>query len=421
MIRIGTPFITQEGGRAYLKAKVTITEDTAAAYVKNITPRRSFCVWLTDEDYPPASWDSDGTLWFDVPLEYSRYLCTERSNSFVIALLWYAIVSGSDIEFESPMSKRLYDGITTMLMPELAKAGFAPVALVGPVTNEPVWCEGGVVAGMSGGVDSTYTLKCYTSDSVPEDIRLTHLCHYTCGYLFKPGEVGRGVDALYDSEDKIEDIVLDRARQVAQAKGLPLVDSNSNIDRDFYRGGYIYMGMYRYLASTLALEHLYKLYISSSSGHVNDQVEVSLFAPTQHYEGLLCSSLQTETFRYMSSDNDSRIRKLKAVADDEVFQKTASVCFATGPNGENCGECYGCWKTMVPLDVIGKLDKFDSIFDLDKYYANREEIFRDLITFARRPEASSARETVKQVMDEIDAGNSGKAGELFKKVYEAES
>ena len=53
---------------------------------------------------------------------------------------------------------------------------------------------------------------------------------------------------------------------------------------------------------------------------------------------------------------------------------------------------------MIPLDIIGKLDRFSESFDLEKYYANRREIFRDLIEFSKRPEAYSARASVRQII-----------------------
>ncbi len=418
MIHIGKPYVTEEGSRAFLKAPVTVSPETACAYTQNILNQRRFCVWLTDEDYPPVAWNKDGTLWFDVPAQYSKYLCKERSNAFVVALFWYAVVSGSDIEFEAPISKRLYDGLTAMLLPALNKSGFPAIRLTGPKTEEPVWCDGSVVAGMSAGVDSNYTLKCYSGENVPEDIRLTHLCHYTCCNLFKPYEIAKGKDALYRQEGSIEEIILNRAKKVAEVYKIPLIDTNTNLDIDYYRGGVIYMAMYRYLSCTLALEHLYKTYISSSSGHGTDKTdEVSLFVPTQHYEGLLSYSLRTETFQYIASDNDSRITKLKALADNEIFQKTVSVCFQTGKNGENCGECYGCMKTMIPLDIMGKLDGFRESFELEHYYSNRERIYRSLIDFSKRPEASSARQTVSQIRQLCEKEHSSGA-ELFKKILE---
>lgn len=416
VIHIGEPYITEETDRTCLRAKVSISDDTAAAYVRAITPERYRSVFLIDEDYPPAAWKDDGTLWFDVPPEYGRYLCAERSNAFVVALFWYAMVTGSDIEFEAPVSKRLYDGITRELMPELEKNGFAPVALRGPVTSEPVWCEGGVVTGMSGGVDSFYTLKCHGSDSAAEGKRLTHLSHYTCSYLFKPGDMDKGLKAMYEDEDETEDAILERIKDIAARKGYPLVITNTNLDRDYYRGGYVFMAMYRYLACTLALEHLYSLYISSSSGHGSGLLEVSLFAPTQHYEDVLCRSLRTETFRYMSSDNQIRTEKLRAIADDDLFRKYATVCFDPGRNGENCGVCYGCLKTIISLDLLGKLDGFEKSFDLEKYRRDRWELFRFLVGFSKRPEAESARNTVCQLLD-LAKKEKNEAGDMFIRAY----
>ena len=130
--------------------------------------------------------------------------------------------------------------------------------------------------------------------------------------------------------------------------------------------------MYRLLACTLAMERLYGTYISSSSGHGSSILAVSLTVPTQHYEGLLCDCCQTETLHYVTSDNASRPEKLEALADDKDVQKYVAVCYDAGPHGENCGECYACMKTMIPLDIMGKLDRFGESFDLEKYNAERE-------------------------------------------------
>ena len=53
-----------------------------------------------------------------------------------------------------------------------------------------------------------------------------------------------------------------------------------------------------------------------------------------------------------------------------------------------------------------KLNQFDKTFDTAKYYANRQDVFRNLIRFSKRPEASAARESVKQFMKlSIEADN----------------
>jgi len=56
------------------------------------------------------------------------------------------------------------------------------------------------------------------------------------------------------------------------------------------------------------------------------------------------------------------------------------------------------------------------VFLIDDYYANRSEVFRSLIEFSKRPEASSARETVRQIV-ELASSESSEAGNEFLRVY----
>ena len=411
MIHIGRPFKTIEGDRAYLRAEVSITEDTSERYF-DLTGELKNTVWLTAVDYPPAYWKENGTMWFSVPTEYRKYLCSERSDAFVIACLWYAMVTGSDISFEAPLSASLFEGLTGKLLPSLAGDGFRQISLCGSVSDEPIWHEDGVVAGMSCGVDSLYTLACYGGNGAPEGLRLTHLVYYDGNYLFTRKEPPYDLDEIYRKASIPHARFAAHASIIAKHHGLPFIFVQHNMDRDFYRGGRIYSSMYRFLACTLALEHLYGTYISSSSGH-EDNVEVSLFVPTQHYENLLCDSCSTETLDYVTSDHESRSVKLRALADDVDAQKYMAVCYQPGENGENCGECYACWKTMIPLDIIGKLDSFRESFDLDKYYANRKKVFTDLIRFSQRPEASSARDSVRQFAKLAEEPPAGRERTMF--------
>ena len=417
MITIGKPYVTTENDSAYLRAPVRVSEDTAQAYLEKIAPLKN-SAWLTAYDYPPAAWQKeDCNLWFSASAQYAEYFCTERSDAFVIAMLWYGMMTGSDIRFEAPLSAKLYDGLTQKLIPALTPSEETQIRLDGPVTSEPIDCAGGVLTGMSCGVDSLYTLHCYGRPDAPEGKRLTHLAYYDCNYLLPFLEPPYDISAIYREKERVFSHIIEHAGIIAGHHDLPLILMRSNLDEDFYRGGRIYGSMYRFLACTLALEHLYGTYISSSSGHNSDMVEASLTVPTQHYEGLLCECCQTETLHYVTSDEASRPEKLEALADDEDVQKYVAVCYDAGPHGENCGVCYACMKTMIPLDIMGKLDQFGESFDLEKYDAHREEVFENLILFSQRPEASSARESVQQILDLADRYDN-EAGKLFRSVYD---
>ena len=411
MIRIGTPYITEKDDKAVLHAPVSISPDTAQRFIE-VTSKLHNVSWLTAYDYPPESWTGRGSsLWFAVPSEYGKYLCFERSNAFVIALLWYAMVTGSDISFEAPISRRLYNGLTEKLIPALSADGHKRIHLEGPICDEAVWHEDGVIFGLSCGADSMYLLHTYGGDNVPEGMRVTHASYYHADYLFPYVDPPYDVDEIIENSDRLySSHTADNARRIADGKGLPFVEVWTNFDRDYYRGGLIYTGMYRFLCCTLAMEHMLSLYIIASSGNGYNVRHTSLFVPTQHYEDLICESCSTESMRYIISDHEIRTSKLKTIADDPDFRKYVSVCSNDTEDGKNCGECFGCWKTMVPLDILGKLDDFSERFDLDRYYGNRRSIFEKLIRYSFRPEADAAREIVRQIIDlaeetESEAGN----------------
>ena len=399
-----------------LHAVVDISADTIGRY-KEMNAELVNTAWLTDQDYPPEAWKEKGSsLWFSVPAEYGKYLVTERSDAFVMMLFWYAMVSGSDICFESPLSKRLYNGLTLKLIPALAKDGFRQIRLEGPVTDEPIWHEGGVVTGMSCGVDSLYTLRCYGGEDAPEGMRITHLAYYSCNGLLPRVKAPYDLDAIYEKAGRRHVQAVEKARAIAAERGLTFIDVHSNMDRDCYRGGLVFTAMYRYLACTLALSHLYSTYISSSSGN-EGLGEASVTCGTQVYEDLITESSCTETLSYVSSGREKRTEKLRALADDADAQNCLTVCFNLDDNGDNCGECSGCWKTMIPLDIMGKLKGFGRRFDLDKYYSNRKKVFEDLVRFSQRPEASQYRDIVRQCA-ELAEEEKSEAGREFLEVRE---
>ena len=74
---------------------------------------------------------------------------------------------------------------------------------------------------------------------------------------------------------------------------------------------------------------------------------------------------------------------------------------------------------MVPLDIMGKLNNFKESFNLDKYYETRKQLFADLIDFSKRPEATSARDCVKQ-FTALAEEEQTEAAELFKEALESQ-
>ena len=396
MINIGSPTVYIKNEKAYLTADVHIPMETALRY-KEITKTLKNCPWRTQEDYPPKTWENGvAKLHFEVDKKYEDCLCTERSDAFVMALFWYAMVTGEDICFEVPMSERLHSGLTQRLIPALCKDGHKHIKLTGPVTSEKLECKDAVGTGMSCGVDSFYTMRTH---------KLTHLAFYgenwTAFSILKFTNDTKRIYLDYDITDKeVEketNKMVCRASEIAKKAGLEFIFVKNNLDKNFYRGATIYTKMYFNLTCTLAVQKLFSTYYSSSSGN-GGNLETGLFVPTQNYENLICDNCKTETLDFISSDDARRFDKIEKIADDSEVAKYLDVCFAPlyldmqfHKREKNCGECYGCLKTMVVLDLLGKLDQYEKVFELKNYYADRRKYIKILADGSRRPESSALR------------------------------
>ena len=379
MIRINKPFVYDDGKYAYLKAKIEITEDTSTAYLEASKIIKKVH-WRTSENYPPVEWLSeDSGLWFAVPVEYKNYLCADRGDAFVVAMLWYAMITGSDIESVAPMSERMVFHITRYLIPALCtqENGYRRIHISGPTTDLPYQNIGGVGTGMSCGIDSFYTLHEYTRDDTPVKYRLTHLCYFNMGAIFHPNtseDKNYSLKEFYEITDRMSEDKRENARQVAEQSGNSFVYVKSNLDSDYYRGAYGHTGVYRNCAMALSLQGLFSVYYNSSGGWPG-YFDLTLTEGSQHYEALLCNCFSTESLSFILSDNVTRVEKTIAIADDKLAQKYLDVCFCFN----SCGKCTKCIRTLVTLDIIDKVDQFGKIFDIDYFKKHRAEAYFEIL------------------------------------------
>ncbi len=375
MITIERPYVYRNGEFAYLKAGVSISDDTSSAYLAASKVIKKVH-WRTSENYPPIEWSQeDSGLWFAVPIEYEDYLCYERSDAFVVAMLWYAMITGSDIVHKAPISERMSFQVNRYLIPALCNIenGRRRIKVVGPTTEIPYSNIGAVGTGMSCGVDSFYSLSEYIRDSVPKRYRLTHLTYFNMGAIFHPNRSEKKEYTLkefYDTTDRMSEEKRENARQVAYASGLPFVYVKSNLDSDYYRGAYGHTGVYRNCAMALSLQGLFSVYYNSSGGWPGF-FDLNLTEGSEHYEQLLCNCFSTESLSFILSDYVTRIEKTAAIADDRIAQKYLDVCFCFN----NCGKCSKCLRTLVTLDVLGKLDLYEGAFNIEYYKNHRDEAF----------------------------------------------
>lgn len=77
--------------------------------------------------------------YFEFEERYGKYLCPERSDAFVAALLFTGLENSYDIEFETPLTERLFYQLQDDYIPMMAKynANFPlyKINLIGKTTS----------------------------------------------------------------------------------------------------------------------------------------------------------------------------------------------------------------------------------------------------------------------------------------------
>lgn len=218
------------------------------------------------------------TLWFGVVPDQAAYLCPQRSDAFVMALLPAAMREKQDISCETPMSERLHYQLEHYLIPTLASAGtlYHPISIHGPLTGERLPNLCGVGTAFPGRSDSPYPLT-----------------HLTCFNM--------GLYAEADFRNACDD-----TQKLAREMGLTPVALDSNL-QEMLPEPFSEVSTFRDLAGLLALQGLFSVYLYRSqraiSGFALDLSHCAAF------DLLTTNCGQTESLCiYLSGDADMEDR-----------------------------------------------------------------------------------------------------------------
>jgi hypothetical protein len=328
MIIIDPPKVTNSGERARLESVVTI-------------------------DGEPKS------VFFEVSAEYGPYLCDSRSDAFLVAMLFYALDHGHDIEVKAPVSESLYYQITKVLIDFLVsiypERGMTPIRITAPLAAGTVTSAGASATGVSCGIDSLATISRH-KDLSCGSLDLTHLC------FFDTGSHGRAASekarTLYEERRQNS---LNFSREI----GLPLVEVVSNLS-EVILIPFGYTHTYLDAATVLALQGLFSNYYYSSGARATEFLKFN--SDPAYFDIMLLPMLSNRNVTFYSAEtNYSRLEKTKLVAGFPLSRRFLNVCNVTG---KNCGKCNKCIRTLFAIDALGVVDDFSEVFDLSSYRLN---------------------------------------------------
>lgn len=325
----------------------------------DITHQSGRHVLSADIELETGGVNCPGKLWFAIEGGESSFL-SGMADAFVVGLLAAAMRLGEDVWVAGEVSTRLAHGLDTFqgILNTWWPESFRRVGIhyEGLADRRHDARPTGVGCTFSGGVDSFHAvLQMLPSNTSYEGFGITHALMIN-GFDQLADLENRGVarqmfntyrSALADWNVELVMIhtnlnlfrhtILNRADQVHSYSGSLAANAHALGDR-FGRFGICGHGNYTYeqmrpYGSHVALDH----HLSS------DQLQI-MHAGTSH----------------------SRAEKIELLAGSAPVQRNLRVCFHP-PRFDrrtglpvNCCECEKCVRTMIGLDIVGKLDQFQT-------------------------------------------------------------
>ena len=311
--------------------------------------------------------EREDILWYQVDKEYKNCLSYELADSVIISLLLFAVEGGYDIESDIPMSETLFYRLTTQLIPYLSSNLHCSEISIKASLSNPQYNAAGVGTGLSLGVDSLTTLYEYGPEFAIDSYKITHLTFFENG----AHHGGKDINPL---EHELFLNQLEKIREFCDKYGYKLLSVESNINSflyHFFAGsnlrGFGSTHTFRNCGIVLLFQRLFKVYYYSSAG-IKEDVHFDK-SDSAHYDRLILPNVSNDNISFYSSGIMlTRLEKIQLLAEYAPSYDHLLVCYK---EGENCGVCLKCIRTLVSLDFLNVLEKYTKSFDVEYYYSHR--------------------------------------------------
>ena len=316
---------------------------------------------------------------YSVPAKYTDFADTESSNCFLVGMLYPAMRYGEDIHVEGVVSARLLYNLNEYLVPlmSICDERLKRIKITADATDDKGAPDAKAVGtGFSGGIDSFATICEHFARPEPEGFRLTHLFFFNVGahgIPKKPGDmeaIERQFRARYE-----------KFKGFPEEAGLPFVPVDSNVHQ-FHPWGHLEVATFATVSAVMFLQRGIRRYYLASSGHTYRQLWKFLGDggrpdAIERVNMMLLPWLSTESLDLVDDGNlYDRSQKTVLVAGYPPATKYLNVCYGHDTLDTNCSVCPKCSRTLLTLDILGKLDDFAGVFDIPRY---KREVRRRLI------------------------------------------
>lgn len=308
---------------------------------------------------------TENTIWFSVEKENADFFSTRVYDSFLPVTYYVAMRYGQDLKICGNVSPKLYHNLVNYV--QRIYLDFSDLLI--PVSLEVEGfdkseIDGNLVgAGISCGVDSLSTLYDHFVKEKVSEYKINAL------FFFNAGTHGFWGDSNTN--------VLARARfnankPVAQELEIPIYKVESNIHFFAEVVGQNRLGYLANWSCAISVQRRLRRYYVASCLSYEEMIsyhKIYRDMDIDEFCGMyLVPRIQTDALELIyDGGQHRRSDKVMNISDWEIAQKYLNVCLTEKETAENCTLCEKCLRTCFVLDVIGKLNRFERVFDLKKY------------------------------------------------------
>ncbi|MCI9127771.1 MAG: hypothetical protein HFG28_11415 [Eubacterium sp.] len=292
------------------------------------------------------------TLWFAVDRAHEPFLCGNRADAFVMALLPTAIRGRHEIICENFMSERLQYQLNEYLIPALIsnRADLKFVQIHAPMVKEKYTNCGAIGTVFSGDAESLYTVMKHGRKC---EYPLTHIAVFNI-------EATSGIRDWYKLKNNCY-----QAEKLAKEQNLKFICVDTNIYKVFHEN-MAEVCSFRKIACIFALQGLFSIFLLPAQYDAANFKLDSLNAA--RYELLTANCASTESLLlYCDGGEANHYEKLKALTEWETSWHWLHSCINKSTGSYNCGHCISCTRDLTIFYKLKRLECYQDVFKIKKF------------------------------------------------------
>lgn len=310
-------------------------------------------------------------MWFSLPEEYAEeFVFPDCSDCFLFGLLYFAMRMGYDIHLQGTVSRETLYNVKSEVIPLIIsyRPCLKPVDITADLTRS--YPEGKYVGtGFSAGIDSFYTIVNNLKNHLFPDDKLTHLFFFNVG----THDLARSFEELEHARKKFR-MRYDSFVPAAKEIGLPFIPIDSNVHSFLPDNIAAGISVCNAAAVHFVRKGVRQYLLSSDGYNYADWFELIKNKPQEEridmaqLEPILSQWLGDKTLHFIPyGSSRNRVEKTKMLVDYKPAQLCLNVCNSVSTLNKNCSVCIKCRRTMMDLELLGKLDEFREVFNVDLY------------------------------------------------------